>query len=413
VPVGNTSFGLPLILLLAGGLATNAEAQSSLKRQADRLYSQAQELTVLGGPVLLDQALAKLDDALKLYAIAGDKSGSAYATQLQAFAMQNKGQFGKAADLYLDAATRHHDAGNKLAEGNSFYSAGQMEGKIGKIDEQVSLYRRSLAVFQELQDRGGQATLLDAIGDTESTANRLTEAVAAFKEEVDLRKQIQQPGSAAIVLTKLGNRYLSLKNFRESILAYGEALKIYKDTGQRADQAKLYQHLGDVAIEVEQYGQARQFYDTAADMFRDLGDTYSRANVVNAIGLLQYRQHQTADAITAYKEACQLYAGDVQRYRHDLGVCLWNLGLAHEEANNSADALETLKQSLGLLSVDKEPIRIANLNEHIGNVSAKLGDKDLAVRSYRLAVSTYRDAHDDESVARIESRLKSLTEKDL
>jgi tetratricopeptide (TPR) repeat protein len=394
--------------LLLPSLIGPLMGQSTLKRQADRLYSDAQEMAALGKVEVNSEALSRISESIKLYELANDLKGAAYAVQMQAYVLETMGLYAQASDGYVNAAKRHHAGGHVLAEANSYRSAAQMQGRLGNTATQIDLYQRALEAIQPLEDRGGQAILLDELADTYTRANRLRESVTAYLQEIELRKALRQPESVAIVYVKLANRLMTLEDYKESASAFGEALKIYSERHDSGQQARVYRRLAELSKAVKNFQFAERFYEQSVQAAQQAGDTRMRANSINDLGLMQYETNRVPDAIKSYETACALYQSLGTQSAAELGVCLWNLGLAYEVSNKLGKALEILTQFPRLLLKDTDKPQLARVYERIGTISRKLGRIDAATESLNKAAILYRSVQDVGGATRVEAEAASL-----
>ena len=104
---------------------------------------------------------------------------------------------------------------------------GDLERRLGRVDEARGLYDRALALFEKEQDGLGQANTLKALGDLESRLDRVDEARGLYDRALALYEKEQVGLGQANTLQSIGDAARLAGRYAEAAAIYQRALVLY------------------------------------------------------------------------------------------------------------------------------------------------------------------------------------------
>lgn len=84
------------------------------------------------------------------------------------------------------------------------FTLGELERRLGRLDEARALYGRALSLYERLQDGLGQANTLQALGDLLREGRSPERALPIYERALGLYTAEQEPMGTAYVLAEIG-----------------------------------------------------------------------------------------------------------------------------------------------------------------------------------------------------------------
>ena len=171
--------------------------------------------------------------------------------------------------------------------GSALTILGNLESRLGRVDEARGLYHRALAQFEREQSGLGQANTLQALGDLESRQGRVDEARGLYDRALAQFEQAQDGLGQATTLLALGDLESWLGRMDEARGLYDRALALYEREQDGLGQANALQALGDLAREAGDPAAAAQTYQRALGLYAreqtPLGLAYTFAELARCL----------------------------------------------------------------------------------------------------------------------------------
>ncbi|MEP0829948.1 tetratricopeptide repeat protein [Microcoleus sp. AS-A8] len=247
--IGKLLFGIPFGILLLSSVAATATAKSvSIAQQpatslpnatttdkqqayerARQLFEQAQQLEKRGTAEQRQQALAKYEEALKIWQqlavneappyVAGTFEATTLLSMGTIYYVQNELQ--KALDylergLSVSRKLKNH-LQESLARTSADNSGSNSDGKQKLLDS----YKQALVTTNV-----GEAILLNSLGNTYSRLGETQKALESYNQALSLFRAEKRPLNEALTLSNIGNLYLNSGKSQEALDSYNQALEI-------------------------------------------------------------------------------------------------------------------------------------------------------------------------------------------
>ncbi|MFC7616826.1 ATP-binding protein [Actinokineospora soli] len=253
------------------------------------------------------------------------------------------GRTGDAETVHTHAVRSARATADRAAEGLALRNLGMAVAALGRREEAIEHFERSLAIRAELGDRLGMAEVWTSIGVAQDILCRFTEAIASQERALALRLSAGDRVGAAIAMLNLGvvleqrgdlerskaNHERALALFREhgdrvgeshaltnlgnvlrllgdpesAITHHRRALTAYRDLGSRTGEAFALAGLGSDLDRLGEHTEATDWHQQALDLAREISETSLEAEVLNNLGENLTARHRPGDAHTAHTAA--------------------------------------------------------------------------------------------------------------
>jgi len=235
-------------------------------------------------------------------------------------------------------------------------------------------------------------------------------ALQRYLTSLSLYKKINNKIGQANVLNEIGTLVKKQGYLQKSADYFREGLELSKQAGDSAQIANSMNNLGIALEMMGQLEQAMQLYRESADIKRKLKDFYGLSYNLDNMGMLLTTMKQYAEAEKSFGEAAAIrkQSGDRRGY----GIILNNMGEMWQVRNNDEQALRYFYDALQIA----EETHYADFRNHLYNVLsgvyADQKDFEKALFFYRKHVSL-KDSIFNEQKSRqlLEMETKYETEK--
>jgi tetratricopeptide (TPR) repeat protein/transcriptional regulator with XRE-family HTH domain len=314
----------------------------------------------------------------------------------------------------IDQALAHYDAAlplcrierDHLGEANVLRSLGDLERRLGNIDQARAHYDAALPLYRVERDRLGEANLLRSLGDLESHLDKFDEARQFYDAALPLYRMERDRLGEANLLTSLGDLERRLGNLDQARAHYDAALPLYRAERDRLGEANLLTSLGDLERRLGNIDQARQFYDAALPLYRMERARLGEVNLLLHLGNLERHLGNFSQARTYYEEVLPLYrqAGD----RLGEANVLKAIGNTQLFFQDAGAALQSYEQALALYRQIRDRRGEATVYSAIGDVQKINNDLEGALSYYEQAFALYRQIGDQRGAADVQEAIAQL-----
>jgi predicted ATPase/transcriptional regulator with XRE-family HTH domain len=239
----------------------------------------------------------------------------------------------------------------------------------GDYGRALALSEKSLALYQQLGDKGGVASALNGLAVVARAMGDRVAARARYEESLALYRELDNRWGIASALNNLGQMAEDEDDHRRAVLLYEESLSLSRDLGDTRVTALTLTNLGWVTLSLGDPARAEALTSEGLALFRDLGDTWGVALALNNLG----------DVAS--------YQGDYER-----GKALSQESLA-------------LRRNL------EDKWGIATSLHSLGNVAYFAGDHERAASLYEESLILRRALVDGHGIAAVLSRLAMVANK--
>jgi CHAT domain-containing protein/tetratricopeptide (TPR) repeat protein len=275
------------------------------------------------------------------------------------------------------------------------YTEGGLLGSRGGTESApavVAKWQESLALWQSLDDKYGQALSLFSIGFVYDTTGDKQKALDSYNQALPLERAAGDRSGEAATLNDIGAIYDGLGEKQKALDSFNQALPLRRAVGDRAGEAATLNNIGAVYDDLGEKQKALDSYNQALPLMHSLGDRAGEAVALNNIGKVYADLGDKQKALDTYNQALALRraVGD----RAGEAVTLSNIGVVYDALGEKQKALDSYNQALPLLSAAGDRAGQAKTLSNIGLVYASLGEKQKALDYLNQALPLIRAAGD-------------------
>jgi tetratricopeptide (TPR) repeat protein len=283
--------------------AAKAREQRQLLLLAQARLAEADALVNVGR---LEEAQRACEEALGVFAAAGDVRGVARSENVAAVARARAGDMQGAREGFEAALRSFRQIGDQR------YIAVQLGNVAGVLDElgdrpkSRALYEEALRVSNEIGDRSGAARTLSNLGmlhlgagDLRAARRRYEEALAAFKD-------LGQKHNVALALSNIGEVLEKQGELDAARARYEESLEISRPIGDQGLVAETLTHLASIASKGGDSRAAQARLEEALALYREAGEKERELEALGALAAVLERRGDGARAARLREEAAAL-----------------------------------------------------------------------------------------------------------
>jgi len=359
---------------------------------AERAFTEADQLYQQGTAQSLRKAIAKWEEALKLYREAGDRRGEANTLTNIGQVYSDLEEKQKALEYYSQSLPLSRAVGDRKQEATILNSIGSAYSYLGQKQKAREYFSQSLLLHREAGNRYGEATTLNNIGLVYLELGENQKAKEYYSQSLPLFRSIGDRGGESTTLSNIGLAYSKLGENQKALEYYRQSLTLARTAGDRRGEAIALNNIGKVYSELGDNPKAKEYYRQSLPLRRAIGDRGGESATLSNIGLVYSKLGENQKALEYYRQSLTLTRalGD----RRGEGSALNNIGRAYSELGENQKALEYYNQSLPLRRAVGDRRGEAITLNNIGLVYSKLGEKQKALEYYSQSLGLSRAVDD-------------------
>ena len=344
------------------------------------------------------RAKAAATSAAQSYEQLGDRFGQAQARQLEAEARmelaapQASADGGHATSEELagvreeldEIAQFHAKRGEKYHEALALNDIGIAYYQEGRFDDALRLFRRTVPLYDQLQEKPRQAQVLQNIAVVEYELGRYSEAIAHYRDVLTLIRKEDGPTLFATILNNSGAAKWAMGDHDGALRDLGEALSGTKEAQNKYTEASALHNIGLVYDSLGDQDRALDFYQQALRLRDSTIDPSRRMRLLRAIGNILRERGKLEEALAMHREAITLAVAPSARARVSLEIAR-DLG----ELGRTRQALQQLDPILKPAAPADEVIRARALAIR-GRYTPSSSPDSAAERDLRNAIATFQ-----------------------
>jgi DNA-binding SARP family transcriptional activator/Tfp pilus assembly protein PilF len=256
------------------------------------------------------------------------------------------GRLQQGASHYDQAVAVFREIGDRAGEAHVHGNFGLIAWRDGRYVQASGHYDQALAAFREIGDRIGEARALDNLGAICWRQGRYQRATGYHRQALTLFRQIgdrigeaRALGNLATVCRRQGFLEQAASHLRQS-------LSIARRIGDRGCEAEALSDLGAVCLQQSRHTQAADNYLQALAQLRDIGHRASEAQALNGYGKVLLALGRPDQACAQHTAALAIADQIGDKYQR---ACAHNgIGCARQASDDLSQALHHWQRALAL-----------------------------------------------------------------
>lgn len=275
-------------------------------------------------------------------------------------------------------------------EVNDLIQRGNLARQRAQESEALTYYRQALEQARALNDSGGEAAALHALGVALISQGRPQEAISYLNQALQRWQTLKDSDCEANTLHNLGVAYTNLGKPREALAAYERALSLRRALQQRHGEATTLQGIALVYFGLYDTKQAQHYFEQALKIWDALDNKPAQAETLRYIGQLYQASGQWHAALASYEKAlalCQEVRSPDLEAKLLASIASLYLTLGQPEL-----ALNYYHQALELRQTEDNPREMVITHLGLGHLYVRTGQVEKARQHYEKALELSRAA---------------------
>ena len=205
--------------------------------------------------------------------------------------------------IALDAATRLGDTPARAMAGRAL---GKACAWLSDYDQARACLAESLALYQQLGDRDGQARVRQSLMWVAEREARYAEALKHAEQALVLFRATDDQAGQAAALNAVGWCHALLGDPRQARAFCQQALTLNQERGNRRSEALTWDSLGYAEHQLGNFAAAAACYQRAHSLFCEFGDRFYQAEILTHLGDTRYAADDQDAARSAWRQALDI-----------------------------------------------------------------------------------------------------------
>jgi tetratricopeptide (TPR) repeat protein len=217
-------------------------------------------------------------------------------------------------------------------------------------DQAIEIFRRSLALYEDIGDRRGQALCHNNIGIILSNAGRWVDAQREFTTASQLGRAAGAPDVWGLAALNLGVAFLKSGDYDRARDLFGEALALFAAVKNSEPQLIALYNLAHLDRERGEFTSAAELYDVSCSLAQRIGQSDIEIGAMAGAALSLLAQGKLDEARSAHRAAEERMSArpDWFQGRELVEVLRIRLAVGDGQVN---DAIQRFEQALALAEV--------------------------------------------------------------
>ncbi|HEX6983175.1 MAG TPA: CHAT domain-containing tetratricopeptide repeat protein [Balneolaceae bacterium] len=308
-----------------------------------------------------------------------------------------QGKMRQSAFYYREAYNvyrEHQDTTGWLKAGKEYASALVYRSNNGRAME---LYKMLLEVKHRANDVYNRGDILNSMGWSSRRIGKLDQALSYYQKSLPLALESRDSLLIAVVFNNIGVVYFKKGNYPGSLDYYRKSLPYYKGLGSLTSFARTLANIGHIYKELSVYGKALDYYRRSLIIRSQLENVNQLAGIHDLIAGVQFELGNYNQSLTALQKSLE--------YRREAEVpqatasTLNDIGLLYKNLGQYDKALDYYQQSLVIGKKTSGPASIAITTRNIAMVLWQQEKYEQASELYKKALTLKRRINNSYDIA--------------
>ncbi|HUC26354.1 MAG TPA: tetratricopeptide repeat protein [Streptosporangiaceae bacterium] len=197
-------------------------------------------------------------------------AAQALSGRLLAGAYADLGDHDQARDQYASSLALYQRLGDRLGEARIQHNLGVLAQRHGQYADALTRTEQALRLYQAIGDKASEAQALNMVGWCHGQLGDYKQARAFCQRSLTLSAETGYRWLEGYVWDSLGYAEHHLGNLTEAAACYERALRLFRDAGDRFDEADILTHLGDSRHAADELDKANEAWQQALAILDDL-----------------------------------------------------------------------------------------------------------------------------------------------
>jgi tetratricopeptide (TPR) repeat protein/TolB-like protein len=218
----------------------------------------------------MDEAVAALTEAEKLFREVGDRRGVAASINNRGLVMAGRGDLDGTEKLWGEALAIYQSIGNRSGEALIVSNLGNVDYVRGNRTGARRRWEQTLPIYRELNEPDGEARVLNNIATVLGEQGDIAGARGMFEQALALYRRIGQKSGVLSAAGNIARSWHEEGDLAAAERGYAEVMTLWKETGDKEAAAPFIEKYGDLLRDKADVAGARKAYTDALTLWQDM-----------------------------------------------------------------------------------------------------------------------------------------------
>jgi len=271
----------------------------------------------------------------------------------------------------------------------------------GSYNQALSLYFKSLLVYEMVGDKKECVTVLESIGDAYANLSDYPNALDHFFRVYDLARELGEKEMEASALNRIAYLYMQLSEWSKALVYLRDSLVIFEELNDKRGQAEALDNSCSCYCDLGDYDKALTCGLKSVRLYREVGDQEGEAEVLDSIGGVYKARGDYTQAMAYFNRALTISEGI--GLRMEIVKVLQNIGDIYRVQGHTTFALENLQRALAIALEINSRTEQYRCHKVLVDIYKQLGDFEKALAHSEQFHETKEVVFNEEAERRIKN----------
>ena len=271
----------------------------------------------------------------------------------------------------------------------------------GSYNQALSLYFKSLLVYEMVGDKKQCVTVLESIGDAYANLSDYPNALDHFFRVYDLARELGEKEMEASALNRIAYLYMQLSEWSKALVYLRDSLVIFEELNDKRGQAEALDNSCSCYCDLGDYDKALTCGLKSVRLYREVGDQEGEAEVLDSIGGVYKARGDYTQAMAYFNRALTISEGI--GLRMEIVKVLQNIGDIYRVQGHTTLALENLQRALAIALEINSRTEQYRCHKVLVDIYKQLGDFEKALAHSEQFHETKEVVFNEEADRRIKN----------
>ena len=271
----------------------------------------------------------------------------------------------------------------------------------GSYNQALSLYFKSLLVYEMVGEKKQCVTVLESIGDAYANLSDYPNALDHFFRVYDLARELGEKEMEASALNRIAYLYMQLSEWSKALVYLRDSLVIFEELNDKRGQAEALDNSCSCYCDLGDYDKALTCGLKSVRLYREVGDQEGEAEVLDSIGGVYKARGDYTQAMAYFNRALTISEGI--GLRMEIVKVLQNIGDIYRVQGHTTLALENLQRALAIALEINSRTEQYRCHKVLVDIYKQLGDFEKALAHSEQFHETKEVVFNEEADRRIKN----------
>lgn len=304
------------------------------------------------------------------------------------------------------------ETNNKLEKARTFHSIGYTYGLQRRYDLGLEYHNKSLEISLELGNKNLTALSYNSLGLDHTALGHYEVGLEFYQKSRALCEEINDKSTLNLALNNIATHYITQGRYAEALDYLHKSLKMLESMGSDGDRRSMaykLQNIGLLYRHQGRYEQALAYASRSLKILQEIGDKFGIANLQNNIGVIHKSQGQYEESLEWFRKSNEGY--QALQATPGLARTLNNIGDVYRLQGRYPEALAKLQESLKLREANNDRAGVTLTLNNLGRLYQDEGNYAEALKIAKRSAEMAHQIYGREELWDAQDRMgKALTE---